>query len=290
MAEVKIALKEINPTSLKGEDDKQLLNLHLRMHQLWGHLGNRQSLNGATREDLANAHYFIVQEMAARQIQHHMHDSLDDTLREKPLAKAYLERSKPAWRIFELEDLKEIPAFEQPDTLVLVEAKWDGERIQLLKQNGKIEIWSDYPRRVEARLPHQVKELQAMKLDNFRLDSEAIMLDPEHKEALHRTMTTALLNGKFDPEERAKLCHLMVFDCLEFDGKDVRDEPLTKRLECLHKFKSTDHIHFLTDYLSEDPAKPALAYILPRNHDRFEEAVKRLMEGPRPIRKTDSES
>jgi len=278
----KIPVKEINPSTLRREDDKQVLNLHLRMHQLWGSLGQRDSLDGTTREDIANAHYFVAQELARRDFRHFMHDSLDDTLREAPLGKEmrkiYVERAKPAWRIFALEDLGDVPAFKDPDTEVMVDVKWDGERIQMLKHEGKVEVWSDYPRRIESRLPYQVEELGKMKLDNFRLDSEAVMLNPETKEALHRTMVTALLNGKFDPSERAKMLHLMVFDCLEFAGEDLKEKPLLERIERLRKFAETDHIHFMTDYLSKDPDKDALGYILPRNHKRFEAIVKRLAE------------
>jgi ATP-dependent DNA ligase len=194
------------------------------------------------------------------------------------MQKVYVERAKPAWRIFELADLQEIDAFKPEGVELLLEVKWDGERIQIQKHDGRVEIWSDYPRRVDHRLPHQVKELEALKVDNFRLDSEAVMLEPESKEALHRTMVTALLNGKFDPTERAKILHLMVFDCLEFRGKDLRDQPLTERIKFLKEFTGTDHIHLLTDYLSEDPGKDALAYIIPRSHKKFEAAIERLVE------------
>jgi len=278
----KIGIQAINPTSLKQEGDKELLNLHFRTHQLWGMLGDQESLDGTSREDLANAHYFIVQEMADRKFEHHLHDSLDATLREAPyetkISKAYMERGKPAWRIFELEDLDEIEAFKAPDTQVIVEVKWDGERIQLLRQKGKVEIWSDYPKRVDHRLPYQTDELAAMKQDDFRLDSEAIMLDVEKKEALHRTMATALLNGKFDPTERAKMLHIVVFDCLEIDGKDARQLPLLERLDKLKGFKSTDHIHFLTDYMTDDPAKDALVYLLSRDNKQFPKIVEKVME------------
>jgi DNA adenine methylase len=278
----KIPVKEINPSTLRREDAKQVLNLHLRMHQLWGLLDQHDSLDGTTREDIANAHYFVAQELARRDFRHFMHDFLDDTLQEAPLGKTmqkiYVERAKPAWRIFELEDLQEIDAFKPENAELVLEVKWDGERIQSQKHNGRVEIWSDYPRRVDHRLPHQVKELEAMKLDNFRLDSEAVMLEPESKETLHRTMVTALLNGKFDPTERAKILHLIVFDCLEFDGKDLRDQPLTERIKFLKEFTGTDHIHLLTDYLSEDPGKDALAYLIPRSHKRFEATIDKLME------------
>jgi len=277
----KIPVKDINPTTLRREDAKQVLNLHLRMHQLWGSLGQHDSLDGTTREDIANAHYFVAHELARRDFRHFMHDSLDDTLQEGPLGKMmqkiYVERAKPAWRIFELDDLQEIDAFKPENAELVLEVKWDGERIQSQKHNGRVEIWSDYPRRVDHRLPHQVNELEAMKLDNFRLDSEAVMLEPESKETLHRTMVTALLNGKFDPTERAKILHLIVFDCLEFGGKDLRDQPLTERIKILKEFTGTDHIHFLTDYLSEDPGKDALAYVIPRSHKKFEATIERLM-------------
>ena len=277
----KMPIEAISPDTLEEEDDTPLLNLHLRLHQLWGNLGSGQSLDSVSREDLANAHFFVVNEMQARGMEHFMHDSLDDSLKhitkEDELWKKYEERAKPAWRIFELGDLDELKGFEDSRSKILVEVKWDGERLQLQKHGKEIEIWSDYPRRIDKRLPSIVRELETMDQTDFILDSEAIMLDSEAKECLHRTMITAHLNAQTDPSEREGNAHCIAFDCLEFDGKDIQGKVLEERLDLLRQFKGTDHIHFITDYLTQDLGKDALAYLVPRDNRQFPQIVKKLM-------------
>ena len=187
--------------------------------------------------------------------------------------KAYLTRAKPAYRIFELKDLDEIKSFQDPDQEIIIEVKWDGERIQPEKTSGKATIYSDMPQNVSNRLPVQIKEIESMEGD-FTLDGEAVMLDVEKKEALHRTMVVGFLNAKTDPEPACRMLHLMVFDILRSQGEDLRNQPLEKRRKALEEFKDTEHIHFIIP--ERDHEKEALAYIVKRSDPDFEKLMEKL--------------
>jgi len=73
-------IKEITPDRLEKVDDKELLSLHRRCHQLYPQIrdGGGEELN---LEDLVNAHHLIVSEMQRRNMKHNVHDDLDKELK-----------------------------------------------------------------------------------------------------------------------------------------------------------------------------------------------------------------
>ena len=75
--EEKMQIAEINPQSLKTVSTQELLNLHLRTHQLWANFG--------PDETVFNAHLFILHEMLTRGLQHRIEnlDALDRVTFEK---------------------------------------------------------------------------------------------------------------------------------------------------------------------------------------------------------------
>ena len=186
---------------------------------------------------------------------------------------------KPAYRIFEIGDLRRTPHFDSGKGVV--EAKWDGVRTKIIKQKGKVVILTDpdetsTPDKTK-RLPYQTKELESMKENNFILDSELVLYSEDGKEILHRTSVNALINGKFDPTEVAKRAHFYVFDILEFNGQNVTNFPLKERKEILSKFKDTEHIHFVESYT--DLKRDALSYVVDlENLNEIEKAVKKIMD------------
>lgn len=75
-------IKEITPDWLKEVDDKELLNLHRRCHQLYPQI-KEEGGEEINLEDLVNAHHLIVAEMQRRGMEHNEHDGLDKELKEK---------------------------------------------------------------------------------------------------------------------------------------------------------------------------------------------------------------
>lgn len=187
--------------------------------------------------------------------------------------------NKPAYRIFTFEDLKNTPHFQKGKAIV--EAKFDGMRTKIVKKGKDVIIMSDpedikgSPIKTE-RLPWQVEELKKMKED-FVGDSEIIMIDKEKNECLHRVVTNALLNGKFDPTEASKKAHIYIFDIVEYDGKNIKDWPLKERKELLSKFKDSEHVHFVRS--STNLQKEALSYIVDLEDLKQVEKVKDKMMG-----------
>ncbi len=187
-------------------------------------------------------------------------------------AKLRWELEKPGYRIFEVEDLKNTPGFQEGK--VIVEAKFDGVRARVEKHNGKAIIFTD-PEETSTpnksvRLPHQIAELEKMYNDNFTLDAEIIMLSKDGDEVLHRTAVNALINGKFDPTEQSKRAQIYVFDILELDGNSTVTWPLKERKEALGKFKDTEHIRFVRP--TTTLTSPGLSFVVPVS------AVERAME------------
>lgn len=79
----KVALARIleDPDVLKKEDDKALLNMHLRLHQLW-EAANAGKLE-LTRPEFLKVHTLVVAEMDRRGMKHSPLDELDKATRRK---------------------------------------------------------------------------------------------------------------------------------------------------------------------------------------------------------------
>lgn len=73
-------LSEISSPHLLRVDDNEILSLHFKMHELWGtnFAGNAlESAGGMTREDIVNAHLFLVREMKRRGMNHTKQPGVD---------------------------------------------------------------------------------------------------------------------------------------------------------------------------------------------------------------------
>ncbi|HYM64949.1 MAG TPA: ATP-dependent DNA ligase [Candidatus Sulfotelmatobacter sp.] len=116
-----------------------------------------------------------------------------------------------------------------------VQYKYDGFRVQIHKLKNDIRMFS---RNLE-EMTHMFPELteaarKQIKAENVILDSEALAYNPESEEFLPFQETTKR-RRKHGIEEIAKTLPLkaFVFDILFKDGKQLLDEPLSKRMEIL---------------------------------------------------------
>jgi DNA ligase-1 len=125
------------------------------------------------------------------------------------------------------------PLTGEPDALGAVqdwqvEWKWDGIRCQLVKRNGRVLLWSRGEELLAGRFP-EVEASATWIPDGTVLDGELLAWRdgvPMPFTALQRrinrkTVGRALL--------RDVPCHLLVYDCLESDGQDVRNAALHTR-------------------------------------------------------------
>ena len=189
---------------------------------------------------------------------------------EKSLKPSYMSLAKPAYRgDIELikSDLEHL-GWDKED--LLIDVKCDGTRETAGKIDSESFIFTDpeglkkKSPNISKRLPILVKELEKSLPDNTVLDAELLMLSRNKEEFLHRTNVVACLNSKEDPKIWNDYMILYVFDIIFFKGKDVRDLPLSDRLDILHKIKSTDHIWI--ERISKDIKRNADSYIIKGNN------------------------
>jgi len=145
--------------------------------------------------------------------------------------------NKPAWRIFKPEEVFSLSDFDLP---YLVDIKMDGMRIQT-HIGDTIHLYSeDEGFEKKNRLKIAASELKAKYPKGTVVDIEGLML--KNGKPLHRTSFIGYVNGKDYNKEKDNNCQLWVFDVLEYKGEDLRDKPLSERLEYLKKLPDTEHV------------------------------------------------
>ena len=147
--------------------------------------------------------------------------------------------NKPMYRIFEIDDIKELKGFSGS---WLIQEKYDGMRIQLHKIDNNIKIFSYNEKDITDKCEDQVKELKEKKYGDCILDAELILFD--EGEPLHRADTIAhIFKGKYPNAELR--CH--VFDIMRHNDENLLDEPLERRITTLfnnYSSHSSDAINF----------------------------------------------
>ncbi len=111
------------------------------------------------------------------------------------------------------------------------EWKWDGIRAQLIKRQGEHFLWSRGEELLNGRFP-EIERIAASIPDGTVLDGEIMAWDKETDAPLpFAVLQTRIGRKKPGPKTLANApCALLVFDLLEFDGKDLRDRPLADRI------------------------------------------------------------
>jgi DNA adenine methylase len=129
-----IGIPQVTPETLKGESDAALLNLHRRLHQLWAHLEAGAALN---REELVNAHLFVLEEFKRRGFRHRVASGIDaESQRLRPELLAELQEGRyEAQGLYDLERARAI--FDALGDAVLVRGFVSVKE----DQTGGIEIW-----------------------------------------------------------------------------------------------------------------------------------------------------
>tara|TARA_A100001201_G_scaffold143092_1_gene143310 strand:- start:1600 stop:4128 length:2529 start_codon:yes stop_codon:yes gene_type:complete len=148
--------------------------------------------------------------------------------------------NKPMYRIFEIDDMKEILGFSGE---YVVQEKYDGMRIQIHKINGKITIYSYNEKDITDKCPEQVKAMEKKQFEDCILDAELILFKGD--EALHRADT---ISHVFKKETEGTL-RAHVFDIMRHENKNLTDEPLRERLNIL--------LYQFSPHSSEDLAFPS---------------------------------
>ncbi len=129
------------------------------------------------------------------------------------------------------------PLDEGPDALGnaadwQAEWKWDGIRAQIIRRGGQTWIWSRGEELMEGRFPEIEAAAEALP-DGCVLDGEIMAWQND------RPLPFAVLQKRIGRKKpgpttlkKAPLAFL-AYDCLEWDGKDIREKPLQDRREAL---------------------------------------------------------
>jgi DNA-directed RNA polymerase subunit RPC12/RpoP len=161
----------------------------------------------------------------------------------------YYSEAKPAFR-GDIELIKsDLEQLKWNKEKLLIDSKVDGLRISCGKDSSdKVFIWVD-PEELKKKSPSVIDRLPQIEIELDKvlnketvLDAELIMMSRDKKEILHRVNANSCLNSKEDPKYWQDHMVIFVFDCLFYNGKDIRELSLEERLEYLHKIHSSDHI------------------------------------------------
>jgi len=120
--------------------------------------------------------------------------------------------------------------FPEEDFPVLNSKKFDGVHLLIFRKGDKVEFWSDDGSQFDtARMPSAVKELTALKADNFIIEAELEQwLDKVHQP---REAVAAKLHRR-EIEDDADLL-LNVFTCVFFNDEDLHNESESRRQDAL---------------------------------------------------------
>ncbi|MEO8029634.1 MAG: DNA ligase D, partial [Gemmatimonadota bacterium] len=102
------------------------------------------------------------------------------------------------------------------------EMKLDGYRIQALVNHGTVQLFTRSGKDWTTRFPGIATALARLKVESAILDGEIVALDDEGRSSFHR-LHAALEEGARIPLQYS------VFDLLQLDGRDFREEPLSVR-------------------------------------------------------------
>ena len=139
----------------------------------------------------------------------------------------------------------------------LVEWKWDGIRAQLVKRGGEIALWSRGEELITERFPEILKA--AANLEDGVLDGEILAWKDGVLPfaALQKRIGRKTVGKKILAEVPSRF---LAYDCLERDGKDLREQALaTRRSAMLAMLDSADSATLAPSPVLDDQDWDALA-------------------------------
>jgi DNA ligase 1 len=135
------------------------------------------------------------------------------------------------------------PDFSPAETLGdlstwLAEWKWDGIRAQIVKRAGRIHLWSRGEELITDRFP-EVTDAAASLPDGTVLDGEILAFRGDRPLPFSALQQRIGRQKHVARKARDIPVVFMAFDILEYEGVDVRPEPLARRRDTLEKVLST---------------------------------------------------
>ncbi|CAD7379078.1 ATP-dependent DNA ligase [Xanthomonas arboricola] len=122
----------------------------------------------------------------------------------------------------------------------LLEWKWDGIRLQLIRRAGEAALWSRGEERLDGRFP-EIEQAALQLPDGTVIDGELLAWQPEQPLPMPFTaLQTRIQRLKPGPKTLAAApARVVAYDLLELDGEDLRERPLQERRALLEGVLST---------------------------------------------------
>ena len=141
---------------------------------------------------------------------------------------------------------------------VLVENKYDGERVQVHKIENEVVLYSRRQEVITAQYPDVVELVQKhVRAKTCVMEGECVAIDPStgkmrpFQELMRRRRKTDI-----EATQAEVPVAIFFFDILYADGKDVTSLPMLKRRELMEKIvETTDRVHLTVAELTEDPER-----------------------------------
>ena len=112
----------------------------------------------------------------------------------------------------------------------VLEWKWDGIRLQLLKRNSEVALWSRGEERLDGRFP-EIEQAALALPEGTVIDGELLAWRDGEMEPLPFTaLQTRIQRRKPGPKTlRDTPVRVLAYDLLEYAGQDLRAQPLQQR-------------------------------------------------------------
>lgn len=115
----------------------------------------------------------------------------------------------------------------------LLEWKWDGIRLQLIRRGGDTALWSRGEERLDGRFPEIEAALRTLPRDAV-LDGELLAWREGETPMAFTALQTRIQRRKPGPKTLADTpVRVLAYDLLELDGEDLRQRPLSERRRLL---------------------------------------------------------
>ena len=129
-------------------------------------------------------------------------------------------------------------AFEIVGKPAAFEQKYDGFRLQVHRNKGKLTLYTRRLEDVTAQFPDVVQKIaKQVKGENFIIDAEVVGIDPRTKKYLPFQSISQRIKRKYDIQEIAEKfpVEINVFDVLFHDGNSLLKTPFIERRNILKK-------------------------------------------------------
>ncbi|KAF1700098.1 ATP-dependent DNA ligase [Pseudoxanthomonas suwonensis] len=132
------------------------------------------------------------------------------------------------------------PASLGPVTDWLLEWKWDGIRVQLLRRDGEVALWSRGEERLDGRFP-EIEQAATALPEGTVIDGELLAWRGGEAAPLPFTaLQTRIQRRKPGPKTLADTpVRVVAYDLLELDGRDLRQMPQRERRVLLERVLAT---------------------------------------------------